>query len=368
MKILLCITSLGVGGAERLVTGLADRYVERGHEVMLIRFHGELYLKPSDPRVRLENLNMPRSFLGVLIALVRYRRLVRSFQPNVVNSHLVHANILTRMLRLVTPMSCLISSAHNTNEEGRGRMLAYRLTDWLTEMSSNVSCEAVAAFERRGAIRPGRMITVHNGIDTEKFAFDPTARARVRTELGLDQDTILLLSVGRLAVEKDYPNLLRAFSYLQDEGYPLHLGIVGDGPLRAELESMVSALAMRDRVHFFGVRHDVPALMSASDIFVLSSAWEGFGLVVAEAMACERPVVATDSGGVREVVGEAGSMVPPGDSVSLAIALETTLRLSTDQRQKVGQAARSRVLKHFSLDAAADRYLAMYQGGLEGHS
>jgi len=124
---------------------------------------------------------------------------------------------------------------------------------------------------------------------------------------------------------------------------------------------MAGTLGVADRVNFLGVRHDVPTLMAACDVFVLSSAWEGFGLVVAEAMACERVVVATDCGGVREVVGEAGLLVPPRDSQALAAALDRALQLPADERENLGRAARQRVVEHFSLEATAERYLAVYR-------
>src|SRR5690554_1552925 len=167
MKVLLVITSLGVGGAERLVTSLADRYAAIGHDVMLVRFHGDAELRPVDPRVQLENLDMRRSPVGVLVAMRRLRRLILEFRPDVVNSHLVHANIITRLLRLATPIPRLVSSAHNTNEEGRFRMLAYRLTDRLVDMSTNVSDGAVQVFEKQRALLPGRMLAIHNGINSE---------------------------------------------------------------------------------------------------------------------------------------------------------------------------------------------------------
>lgn len=362
MKILLSITSLGVGGAERLVTALADRYVADGHQVMLVRFHGDAELRPCDPRVRLENLDMRRSPLGVLAAMRRFRRLIRAFRPDVVNSHLVHANLLTRLLRLVTPMPRLVSSAHNTNEEGRGRMWAYRLTDRLADISTNVSEEAVEAFEKQGAVKPGRMLAIHNGIDTDGFAYDPAARARVRSELGLEETTPLLLAVGRLWEAKDYPNLLRAFARLKMDAASPRLAIVGDGPLRDELEAQADSLGVKGRVWFLGVRHDVPALMSACDLFVLSSAWEGFGLVVAEAMACRRPMVATDCGGVREVVGDAGFLIPPRDAQALMEAMHQALHLPDQHRQRLGTAARDRVVARYSLDAMAQKYLAVYRG------
>lgn len=361
MRVALAITSLGVGGAERLVTALADRYVANGHDVMLVRFHGEAGLLPGDSRVRLENLNMRRSPVGVLVAMGRFRRLVREFRPDVVNSHLVHANLVTRLLRLVTPMPRLVSSAHNTNEEGRLRMLAYRWTDRLADLSTNVSEEAVRAFEAQGAVQPGRMRAVYNGIDTAFFAYEDASRIRLRAELGVKDDQPVLLAVGRLWEPKDYPNLLRAFARLSNAADGPRLVIVGDGPLRAELAALAESLGVAPQVSFLGVRDDVPALMSACDVFVLSSAWEGFGLVVAEAMACERVVVATDSGGVREVVGDTGWLVPPRDAEALAGALADALALSPAERARYGELARARVVSRYSIDATASRYLALFE-------
>lgn len=361
MKIVLAITSLGVGGAERVVTGLADCFAAAGHKVVLVAFHGEIELRPAHPGVRVVNLWMRRSPWGVLVALGRFRLLVRRFRPDVVNSHLVHANILTRLLRLFTPMPSLVSSAHNTNEEGRWRMIAYRLTDRLADISTNVSNEAVEAFEHQGALAPGRMVAIHNGIDTAVFSFDSAAREQVRKELDLDEATPVILAVGRLWEQKDYPNLLQAIARLSAATERPRLAIIGDGPLRGELEAMADKLGLSDQVNFLGVRHDVPALMSACEVFVLSSAWEGFGLVVAEAMACKRVVVATDCGGVREVVGDAGLLVPPRDSQALASALGQALRLPVDEREYLCRLARQRVVDRFSLEASAQRYLDVYQ-------
>jgi glycosyltransferase involved in cell wall biosynthesis len=362
MKILLVITGLGVGGAERLVTGLADHFAGGGHEVLLVRFLGDAELRPIDPRVRLDNLKMRRSPLGVLTAMGRFRRIVRNFRPDVVNSHLVHANILTRLLRLVTPLPLLVSSAHNTNEGGRGRMLAYRLTNWLVDISTNVSDEAVRAFEQQRALQSGQMRAIYNGIDTHSFIFNEAARHSVRQELGVDASTALLLSVGRLSEQKDYPNLLQAFAGLEAGPMPPRLVIVGDGPLRDDLVLLAESLGVTNRVTFLRVRHDVPALMSACDLFVLSSAREGFGLVVAEAMACNRVVVATDCGGVKEVVGDIGYLAPPRDSEALAAAVAYALLMSPEERLRLGQSGRDRVIANFSLHTTAERYLSIYKG------
>lgn len=362
MKILLVITGLGVGGAERLVTNLAERFVAAGHEVVLAYFHGPAALKPADSRVRLVDLGMIRRPWAVVQSLWRLRRLIREFQPDVVNSHLVHANILVRLLRLITPMPRLVSSAHNTNEEGRLRILAYRLTDRLANISTNVSEEAVQAFIEQGALHCGRMVAIPNGIDVQRFVFDASARKRVCVALTIDDTAPVLLAVGRLWEQKDYPNLLRALARLRHLGGSPRLLIAGEGPLRKQLTQLAESLGVASQVHFLGVRQDVPDLMAACDVFVLSSAWEGFGLVVAEAMACERVVVATDSGGVCEVLGNAGLLVPPRDAEALAGALIRALRLTAQDHRALGCQARERVVVHYSLTATAERYLAVFRG------
>lgn len=369
MRILIVITSLGVGGAERMVTNLADGFVAEGHEVMLVRLRGNAELCPSDDRVQMLGLGMTKSPCSIVASLARLRRLIKEFAPVVVNSHLVHANLLTRLLRVITPMPRLVSSAHNTNEESRARMIAYRLTDRLTDISTNVSEEAVRAFVDQGALRAGRMVAIYNGIDLKAFTFDGKARQTLRYEWEMRDTETVVLAVGRLRPQKDYPNLLSALASLKERGDALRLLIVGEGPQRKELEALAVSLGVDSQVHFLGVRNDMPALMSACDVFVLSSAWEGFGLVVAEAMACQRAVVATDSGGVREVVGDAGWLVPPRDSAALAEALERALVMSPFERDEIGRLGRARVIERYSLQATVSRYLSVFQGNAgEVHS
>ncbi|MBO9470138.1 glycosyltransferase [Endozoicomonas sp. G2_2] len=361
MKILFVITSLGVGGAERMVTTLADKFVSEGHEVVLSYFHGPASLKPLDARVSLVDLCMARRPYAVIRSLWRLRRLIREFEPDVVNSHLVHANVLTRLLRIVTPMRRLISSAHITNEGKPARMLAYRVTDWLADISTNVSDEAVELFRQKGGTTLGRMITVFNGIDTTAFVFDPEVRERLRAELSIGENTSVLLAVGRLWNQKDYPNLLRAVALLSNMDFCPQLLIVGDGPLRAQLVDLAESLGVAPQVRFLGVRHDVPELMSICDVFVLSSSYEGFGLVVAEAMACERLVVATNCGGVKEVLGDCGFLVAPRDPESLAESMSNALKLSKREACALGHDARKRVIEKFSLATTAENYLAVYR-------
>ena len=356
MKILFVITSLDVGGAEKVVTSLADQLVEKGHEVVITYMTGKALVTPKSNSIELIHLGA-NSAKDLYRAYFKLRQVIKSFKPDVVHSHLVHANILCRTLRLTTPMPRLISSAHNTDEEGWTRFLAYRLTDRLADISTNVSDEAVEAFIEQKAVRPDRMLALYNGISTTEFVFSEQARKDIRKELGVVEGQQLIIAVGRLNEQKDYPNLLSALTSTHKN---VKVAIAGQGSLLEELENKARVLGISDRVCFLGIRTDIPRLMSAADIFVLPSAWEGFGLVVAEAMACERVVVATDSGGVKEVVGDAGFLVPPKDSVALSKALQQALVLSATERLQLGKKARHRVLHNYSLDIATNKWLRLY--------
>lgn len=136
--------------------------------------------------------------------------------------------------------------------------------------------------------------------------------------------------------------------------------IAGDGPLKDDLKQRIDELNLTDVIQFLGIRRDIPSLMSAADVFVLSSAWEGFGLVVAEAMATERVVVATDCGGVSEVVGSEGFLVEPSNSVLLMQALAEALSLSNEERTNIGINARKRIVDNYSLSANVEAYLELY--------
>jgi len=355
----MVITGLGMGGAEKVVTSLADQLVEKGHEVVIAYMTGEALVVPKNNNIKLINLEV-NSAKNLYSAYFKLRKLITDFKPDVVHSHLVHANILCRMLRLTTSVPRLISSAHNTNEGGRMRMLAYRLTDKIADISTNVSDEAVEAFVEKKSVPSGRMLTLHNGISTNEFVFSEQARIEVRNELEISEDQQLILAVGRLSEQKDYPNLLSAISTLSIKYPNIKIAIVGNGPLLGMLKKNVAKLGLEDRVRFLGIRGDIPSLMSAADFFVLSSAWEGFGLVVAEAMACKRVVVATDCGGVREVLGDTGFLVPPKDSTALAAALNQALILNTDERLRLGEQARQRVSQYYSLNIATEKWLRLY--------
>lgn len=362
MKVLFFITGLGMGGAERQVCILADNFARLGCDVQLISLTGDTVNRPQSTSVKLIELKMTKTPLGLMRGYFRAIQLVKSFNPDVVHSHMIHANIFVRMLRLGTVIPRLICTAHSINEGGYMRMLAYRLTDSLCDLSTNVSQEAVNQFIFQRASKSERMIAMYNGIDTEEFHFKDNRRDEIIRILEVENNTPLLLAVGRLTEAKDYANLLNAFSYLLESYHNANLVIIGIGEQEEQLKQLAMQLNIAMQVHFLGLRHDICDWMSAADIYVMSSAWEGMPLVLLEAMACERVVVATDCGGVKEVVGDAGFLVPPRDSQLLADALVKALSLPIADKDKLTKLARSRVVERYSIDSVCKKWLSIYQG------
>ena len=354
MKILYVITGLGLGGAEKVVADLADQMIALGHNVKIAYLTGGVLVKPVslDVDIIALHLNSAKDFLT---ASKKYRKLVKSFCPDVIHAHMVHANIFARLNRVLCPVPKVICTAHNSNEGGKLRMIAYRLTNRLSDVNTNVSQEATEALIAKGAFSENNLITVHNGIDLRKFE-------KNHDNIDLDKHVLNFISVGRFNDQKDYPNLINAFAILRKSNdYNIKLNIVGHGELQPQIEALIKELELDEDITLLGKRSDVPKLMNEADIFILSSKFEGLPTVVIEAMACECYVVATDCGGSAEILGDTGKLVPIQDSQALANALEAAINLDVEDRLLNNKKARARVERLFSFESSVKKWLALYE-------
>lgn len=353
-KILYVITGLGLGGAEKVVVDLADQMIALGHNVKIAYLTGEVLVRPTSSDVDIIALHLT-SVKDFISASRKYQKLVRSFRPDVVHAHMVHANIFSRLNRAFCPVPKLICTAHNSNEGGRARMVAYRLTNHLADVNTNVSEEATQALISKGAFSKKDVMTVYNGIDIRKFE-------KLHDSICLDNNVLNLISVGRFNDQKDYPNLINAFAMLKIRtNSDIKLTIVGDGELRPQIESMIKKLNLDEHITLLGRRSDIPELLNAADIFVLSSKYEGLPTVVIEAMACECYVIATDCGGSAEILGDTGKLVPINNSMALANAMKEAIELNVVDRIKNNKKARMRVEEYFSLEVSVQKWLALYE-------
>ena len=224
--------------------------------------------------------------------------------------------------------------------------------------------------------KPSRGINVPvvtNGIDVLEFAPGPARRASARAQMGLESERspFIWLAAGRIVPAKDFPNLLSAFKQVREKLPDVELWIAGAPPEFKEVRPAASAVhsvieIVADRgywqqVRWLGLRRDMPALLDAADAFVSASAWEGMPLAVGEAMAMEKFVVATDVGGVRELVGNAGTVIPPQDSGALAGAMIAAMQRSQQNRVHSGQLARERIRRNFCIAGRAEFWEALYR-------
>lgn len=359
MKILYLITGLGGGGAEKVVVDLATRMQAMGHQVKIAYLKGDILVKPEITQIELVYLGL-ESLTQAQLAYKNYKSLLNRFEPDIVHAHMVHANIFARISRKFRPIIKLICTAHNSNEGGKLRMLAYRFTNELSDLNTNVSKEATQAFLDMKAFDKSA-ITIYNGIDINKFNKNKVEKNYFIN--GCDYSSLkIILAVGRFNQQKDYPNLLHALTILKIKtSQKFKVLIAGDGEERDRLESLIHELDLEKEVVLLGRRDDIPKLMANANIFVLPSAYEGFGLVVAEAMACETFVVATDCGGVKEVMGGTGILVPPKNSQVLSEALFNALALSDDEKTKNNQIALDYVKNNFDLNIIVKKWIEIYE-------
>lgn len=360
--VLLLTTGLNYGGAEVQVVNLACGLRARGWQVDVVSlvtpraFTQEL----AQAGVGVHSLGMDPS-RPTWQAVWRWRSTLRSLRPDVMHSHMVHANLLGRLGRLLARVPVQISTAHNIDEGGGWRNHAYALTDRLATLTTNVSNAATTRYVRDGLTPAGRIRTVPNGVDTLRFAPNVELRAAVRAELGLE-DAFVWLCVGRFALAKDHATLLRAFGPLAQADARAALLLIGEGELKEEAVHLARVYGIERQVHFLGQRNDVAAFLNAADAYVMSSAWEGLPMVLLEAGASGLPIVATEVGGNAETMAaaEANHLIPPGDADALREAMWRVMNASENERHAAGAANAQRVREQFSLDVVLDRWEAVY--------
>ncbi len=215
--------------------------------------------------------------------------------------------------------------------------------------------------EKRG-YSTRRMTVIPNGFDIERFRPDATARAWLIEQLGLSHEVALIGFVARFDPMKDHATFFRAASSLAAAEDSVHFVLAGDG--MAASNAQVTALmdsGIRDRVHLLGRREDVPRLLAAMDIATSASAYgEGFSNAVGEAMACGVPCVVTDVGDAGALVGDTGVVIPPRSPGRLAEAWARLLGMGEEQRKRLGEAGRARVLERYEIGAVVRRFETFY--------
>ena len=359
MRILQVIDSLTLAGAEVLVKDLAPRLRMRGIQcdVVILR-------KLQSPlEASLHDAGVPLYHTGVtnLYSPLQVQPLAKLFQGyDIAHVHLFPAQLWAVLAaRRLQAQVSLITTEHNT-WNARRRWWLRPLDRWMYPHYQVIACNSEATAEDLVHWCPAtatRIRVIPNGIPLEDF------EAAQPAKLDLDsQRKARLVFVGRFDPQKDHQTILRALPMLPN----VHLLLVGDGPLRAELEELARSLGITSRVSFLGKRTDVAQVLKASDIYVHSTNSDGFGIAACEAMAAGLPVIASNVPGLAQVVGGAGVLFPVGDHEALAHEVQELLS-SPERRSEMSNAGRKRA-QCFNIEKTVDGYLAMYESVLRGTS
>lgn len=363
IKILHLTPSLTVGGAERLLLSLAERLDRSRFEVHVCSLG---VVRGNQLQSEFERLALPLYVVGSkrlydVRSVVGVARYVRSRRIDILHTHQSNADVVGQVVgRLLgrPVVSTMHSVPHNYNRERLySRWLARMTARYLSTRFIAVSQAVRNAFVREWHIPAERFTTIYNAVPLELYRAIPEGRPDRGTHEGP-----VIANIGRLGQSKGQHVLLDAAALVLRQRPDARFMIVGQGRLDQQLKEQARALGIADRVIFTGLRHDIPTILAQSDIFVLSSFWEGLPLSAVEAMAAARPVVLTDVGGNRELVepGAQGLIVPPGDPRALADAL---LLLSNDEprRMEMGRAGRARVWRDFNMDTFVAQHEALYE-------
>lgn len=297
----------------------------------------------------------------------RLRGLLRLMKPRIVHTHLFHADFYGALAAKWFPHAVpLVSTRHNDNAFRRQQ--PYRsLNHWLwRRVDAGIAIsESVARFavEVEGAPQ-NKVQTVYYGLDYVPQLPDERQAMRkdMCEQLRLADDALVVGMACRLVEQKGVSYGLRAFAQIAERFPAARLVIAGDGPLRQALEAEADSLGIRDRVQFLGWRDDVSQLMCAFDVLLVPSLWEGFGLVILEAMSRQLPVVASAVSAIPEIVvdGETGLLVPPRDVDALAAALAQLLE-DAPLRRHMGLLAEDRLESRFAARRMVDETIQLYR-------
>jgi glycosyltransferase involved in cell wall biosynthesis len=355
------LTSLNVGGAERMALLLASSQLRRGHRVCVVSLeeppNGPLLREFEEAGIVVRRVvKRPGGFDATLFA--RLLACFRELRLDVVHTHnqlpLTYAALPGR-----ASGARVVHTKHGPHPDSLLRMWLRRAGAACTHCFVAVS-EPTAAFSletREVARRKLRVIL--NGTDVKRFERDPERRRCTRTLWRAAQDAWIIGTVGRMSAEKNHSLLLSAATPLL--GPTCLLVVAGDGTERAATERLAEELGIADHVRFLGEVRDVPAVMAGLDAFALSSHFEGLPLVLTEAMSAGLPIVATSVGGVPDVVreGETGYLVPAGDCRAFTEALRR-LRNDPMHASKMGERGHEIAQHSYSLDRMTEEYLAAY--------
>jgi L-malate glycosyltransferase len=361
------ITKTQRRGAETFSVQLAGKLAQRGHEVVIVSLCAGNASGADDMRHVVE-LGGARSALGRLLELFK---LIRAFRPSLVQANgsaTLKYGVMARALGgnewpIIYRNISIGSSWIRNPLHGAWVRWLYRQTSQVAAVSETSRDDLIANL----TVPRERVITIPIGTEIPNLEQIASSRRLLEDLLEVPQGSRHLVHVGSFSPEKDHRTLLDAFQRIACVQRNVHLVLIGDGPLRGKVERSVPE-HLAPRVHFLGSRADAAELLGGADVVVLSSTVEGLPGVLLEAAARARAIVATNVGGIREIVdhGSTGLLTPPRDPQALSAAI---LALLNDDalRSRMGAAGRELIVGRYAMPTVADAFESLYYGLVAAH-
>lgn len=374
MNVINIITGLNSGGAEAVLLRLvaADQSNGNHHNVVSLMDRGIYAERLEQAGATVHTLSFPRGRVTAS-GLVQLFRLIRQTRPDVVQTWMYHSDLIGGVVARLAGVRAIawgirhanLDPAHNSRSTLAIVRLCALLSSWVPRKIVSCSAQATRVHQAVG-YQADKFIHIPNGYNLQRLQPDATGRNAVRAELGIDHNAFVLGMVARFDVQKDHRNLVRALGLLKRRGVQFTCLLVGVGmdEANAELHGWLDAAGVADSIKLLGPRSDVPAVMNALDVHVLSSLGEAFPNVLAEAMACGTPCVATDVGDAAVIVADHGWVVAPQDSVALAEGLIQAHNNFTEDGaawQARQAACRAHIMANFELELMCQRYRQAWQ-------
>jgi len=371
VHVLHLIDGLNIGGAEILLRDLTAGLVQRGYRVS-VGYSTSGPLADEFAASGLHLTHLPRIARIDPILLFGMFRLMRFDPPQVVHTHLFKSDFHGRLAARLAGVPVVVSTLHNADVWAQRWPLGalYGATARFADKLIAVSDEVRQYHIARTGIPAGKVTVIDNGVDVRRFggmqAVGSVMRAqskgwKVRTEFGIGQESVVFGIIGRLKPQKDHVTFLKAAAEVLRQIPSARFLVVGDGPLRAELEMLAGELGLFPALVFTGQRSDIPAVLAALDVLVFSSRWEGLPVTLLEGMAASKPVVATAVDGIKGVtLPDLTALLVPADDFSALAGACLKLAVDPDLRSRMGRAGLERVLACYSLEAMIDKTAGLY--------
>jgi len=362
-RILHVLPKFSPGGAERvmvhLLRNLDKDYFETGAVSLFAPMNTEL-------EDMISGIGIPIYYLDKKLGfdLTMYKKIghvLQEFRPDVVNTHqhvlkyLLPALVLKKVPVVVHTVHSL--AEHEVNGFDRFvQFISFKMGVFPVAVSREVGISLTRVYGiKKFAIIP-------NGIPVEQYTSSNIVRQDWRKENQFKNEDILFICVAGLREVKNHKLLLNAFAVGPARSPQAHLLLVGDGDQKLKLQALCSKLNLQNKVHFLGFRTDIPNILSMTDIFVLSSDWEGNPLSVMEAMASGKPIISTSVGGIPELVddGEQGFLVPANNVQALANAMFSLLE-DSQRRLNMGLSGMKKAKEKFDIKVMANAYSELYK-------